>query len=70
MKQKKVTPQNNKKKSKQEIIKNLKKSLAGIKKEWDKAMKELEKFDPMEGMKMPDFEQQMKDFNLGGDVNI
>lgn len=60
-----------KQKTKQ-TIKNLKKSLNNIKKEWDKAMKELEKFNPMDDvvLKIPDFEKQMKDFNLDGKVKI
>jgi hypothetical protein len=35
-------------------------------------MKELEKFNPMEDvvLGMPDFEKQMKDFNLDGEVKI
>jgi ABC-type enterochelin transport system substrate-binding protein len=60
-----------KQKTKQ-TIKNLKKSLINIKNEWNKAMKELEKFDPTVDMDLgtKELENQFKDFRFDTGVKI
>jgi len=60
------------KKDIQKTMKNLKKSLKIIGDEWNKAMDELEKFNPMENMDfgMDEFENNMKGFNIDSKVKI
>ena len=52
------------KRTRQEIIQSLKDGFKKVSEEWNKAIDELEKFDPMKGMEFPDFQDQMKGFGM------
>ena len=51
-------------------IKKVKTEVKKIKKEWDKAVTQLENFDPLKDMEIPDFSKQMEDFKFDTQTDI